>query len=284
MACEHKEGGGFYHPRRPNRLRLIYWSSGCIRSLKRLMKIATRGATAFGGRPSRRPWKSFWNARTSNRVLRGCVVRTAGTNSSLPSPVAGAVFVPVACLPKPLPVRVPTQTGRRAGRPSEAGLADGALGKPGGLRAVPHRQKQIPISNIMVENRRTQYTKQRRGMLVETECSSPSPPSDGEGVGERWSVLSAATLPMNPRLGARREKKFGVVSPRSSRGEEEEPQRSPVGFLPEKVFSKANFVIQRQFPISYPLTETENAFAALRSRKVLGEVVIEPFEPVSESD
>ena len=33
--------------------------------------------------------------------------------------------------------------------------------------SVPHRQNQIPISNIMVENRRTQYTKQRRGMLVE---------------------------------------------------------------------------------------------------------------------
>ncbi len=35
---------------------------------------------------------------------------------------------------------------------------------------------------------------------------------------------------------------------------------------------------------TYPLTETEKAFAALRGRKVLGKVLVEPFEPVSESD
>jgi NADPH:quinone reductase-like Zn-dependent oxidoreductase len=35
---------------------------------------------------------------------------------------------------------------------------------------------------------------------------------------------------------------------------------------------------------TYPLTETEQAFARLRSRSVLGKVLVEPFEPVSESD
>lgn len=35
---------------------------------------------------------------------------------------------------------------------------------------------------------------------------------------------------------------------------------------------------------TYPLDQTEKAFAALRSRRVLGKVIIAPFEPVSESD
>jgi len=34
----------------------------------------------------------------------------------------------------------------------------------------------------------------------------------------------------------------------------------------------------------FPLDETAQAFDHLRSRKVLGKVLIEPFEPVSESD
>ena len=34
----------------------------------------------------------------------------------------------------------------------------------------------------------------------------------------------------------------------------------------------------------YPLDQTAEAFAHLRSRSVLGKVLIEPFEPVSESD
>jgi NADPH:quinone reductase-like Zn-dependent oxidoreductase len=34
----------------------------------------------------------------------------------------------------------------------------------------------------------------------------------------------------------------------------------------------------------YPLAETAEAFAHLRSRSVLGKVLIEPYEPVSESD
>jgi D-arabinose 1-dehydrogenase-like Zn-dependent alcohol dehydrogenase len=34
----------------------------------------------------------------------------------------------------------------------------------------------------------------------------------------------------------------------------------------------------------FPLDQTPAAFAKLRSRKVLGKVLIEPFEPVSESD
>ena len=35
---------------------------------------------------------------------------------------------------------------------------------------------------------------------------------------------------------------------------------------------------------TFPLSETAEAFARLRSRKVLGKVIIEPYEPVSESD
>ena len=34
----------------------------------------------------------------------------------------------------------------------------------------------------------------------------------------------------------------------------------------------------------FPLDETPQAFAHLRSRNALGKVLIEPFEPVSESD
>ena len=34
----------------------------------------------------------------------------------------------------------------------------------------------------------------------------------------------------------------------------------------------------------YPLDETAQAFAHLRSRQALGKVLIEPYEPVSESD
>ncbi len=35
---------------------------------------------------------------------------------------------------------------------------------------------------------------------------------------------------------------------------------------------------------TFPLTETAEAFARLRSRTVLGKVIVEPYEPVSESD
>ena len=35
---------------------------------------------------------------------------------------------------------------------------------------------------------------------------------------------------------------------------------------------------------TFPLSETAEAFARLRFRKVLGKVIIEPYEPVSESD
>jgi D-arabinose 1-dehydrogenase-like Zn-dependent alcohol dehydrogenase len=34
----------------------------------------------------------------------------------------------------------------------------------------------------------------------------------------------------------------------------------------------------------FPLDQTTAAFAKLRSRNVLGKILIEPFEPVSESD
>jgi hypothetical protein len=34
----------------------------------------------------------------------------------------------------------------------------------------------------------------------------------------------------------------------------------------------------------YPLDKTADAYAHLRSRNVLGKVLVEPYEPVSESD